>query len=355
MYLFRPTKQRNILQDAQDHNSYPFSNSLLSTTLPYDYRVNLDPPPVILQRLFFPEDRQSVNVYRSGGHASRFLTESEINGQPKPRLFDTPAPWKLISRGDQENVSGWTSFIPRGTFFDKISTSRRIRGRKYDQPSLHRLDYQNLQFVPGVDNAREEHQRGPPFVSESENAARKSLHNAKTQFVVSLGHDESEITNDEHECFQSSRYFNIAGENHIEFDRLRHRPTCGLNNGVHAVISNLDLKAKCEEDQQPLANVFVLKTKARSHPQHIEEQQRLNRSLGFSHVRDADIAEQRLFARELGLLRCDAGLQLSMDRKQNLNMMDEGNNVFLAHSPKFQRQKRAFIDLGPLGNYPVAR
>ena len=349
MYLFRPTKQRNILQDAQDHNSYPFSNSLLSTTLPYDYRVNLDPPPVILQRLFFPEDRQSVNVYRSGGHASRFLTESEINGQPKPRLFDTPAPWKLISRGDQENVSGWTSFIPRGTFFDKISTSRRIRGRKYDQPSLQRLDYQNLQFVPGVDNAREEHQRGPAFVSESENKARKSLHNAKTQFVVGIGHDESEITNDEHECFQSSRYFDIAGENHVEFDRLRHRPTCGLNNGVHAVVSNLDLKAKCEEDQQPLANVFVLKTKARSHPQHVEEQQRLNRTLGFSHVRDEDVAEQRLFEREFGVLRSDAGFQLSMDRKQNLNLMDEGNNVYLSHSPKFQRQKRAFIDLGPLG------
>ena len=138
-----PRERRNhtIAQSRKDDAAFPFPKSLISTTLPYDHLINLDPPPTVLIKFFFPHDPSSYPPFFE--HV-RFLTEADVRGGKRPCQFRQAEQWKAVSKNDQNLISGFTAIVPRGCWFDEIGPGRRIDPREFNQPPIFELPYEDL-------------------------------------------------------------------------------------------------------------------------------------------------------------------------------------------------------------------
>ena len=224
----------------------------------------------------------------------------------------------------------------------------RMRFGKFPQPPLAKLAYKPQPFYPGFDNANPADGVGIPFLHEEEDSARAFISKFKNQYLISNGHAEDLLSEQNHGCGGPMGWGGNAPGNDRDLDRFHQRPWCEVNQGTHTLLSNLLVNRHGLEHDEDFISTFVLTSKHQKNHELGKHVARLHAAMGNDHVTEAEAKKTTLAERELGVMIEDGSLEQSMSEMFKMRVMQEPMGL-LEESPIHQDLKRMYEKHGSKG------
>ena len=324
-----------MIQKEDDDICFPHSKHFCQLPLTYRERINLEPPNMLLLRLYF--ESKDVRLKRTAGPPAPRI-------EPGSRVFNSTDQWRAMI-GSLNLFSNFIAIVPNGHVVRRSITPRfDFRNQHtYVQPSTDPLEYDDLRVEPINDLLTPDPLKRTPNANPEEPEARRFIASTRRQFLLAAGHPED---GSEH-CRVDER---LEEEEIVDMDVLRilQRPTCRRNMSTHTVVNTFDLNSRGLDDEKSFIHVFTVDTDFQENEKLQNHLLQLCKTMGKEDVTVDEITEWAIGEEQYGVMKLDSGLQMSLSHEKEKRIKN-GNFSFLEDSEKFQQEKEEFRTEGHAG------
>ena len=323
-------KTKSQVQSIDDDRYFPLSPELPDSTIPHSVKARLEPWFTLARRLYFPNATRPI--------AFNGLTRPQSRLDKPPKSFTVREPWKTVKVAEIRHLTGFAHVVPNGMNKRRFPMPSRNR---YYQPTVHELHYTHKQFQPPTVHSRNEINDVAPSHDNDEPLARAHLASSKTQFLLSQGHSEDAISEDKDNCSSFIDVDERPSDEERELMREHQIPLCFKNKSHNVHIGNLNMNVKDLDNGSKFIHSYTSVFDLNVDQEMLEHLEALHDDRGDSHIGSRNIRQTKLGLKEVGFIKIDAGLEMSMS-KRTKEALQEEHYPYLDQSTKFHDERMAY-------------
>ena len=329
-----PMKDTYMPQPPGFDKQWPFDETVLTSPMPHPYKMKLDPPFFGMRRVHF----------RSAAATTGFGTISrpQSRTRPPPGFFLQREAWKLQNFQEMRFWNGFSQVIPNG--MEKVRIPRTSCDA-YDQPVCHLLPYRHRDEP--LNNLHAPPNRFEASFNSDNALSNENIASSRSTYIISKGHNEDLLTENAHSCEEMN--VNRGQRQDRERMRTHQLPFCDVNKNVNVHIGHQNLRQKTLEDEVPMISSYTVVFNTQETDDQLNKHiQQLHHDCGSRHMGKRDINSLRLGSGELGIMKLDSSVEMSMSRKAR-NLMDDEYHPYLRESELYHSRHEQFDAEGIIG------